>query len=189
MPESEDSLHLHILAKSWSSSFLCSCKRRGKGRMPPTAQDMSDKPWITPACTRGKLSHPAPWPWIYVPEGKNHTKHQLLPGAAPSWSKESTELKVILFLLTLLVSLVLKYHVQFGKQLFKNLKHPRKAETADNETRRELTWLHLQRRLSSSITISKQLHSMKTPDTTTLSNLAKQKNMLQPGSWSQGNSI
>lgn len=70
MSESKDSLHLHILAKSCSSSFLCWCKRRGKGRMPPVAQDMSDKPWITPAYTQGKLSHPAPQPWIYVPEGK-----------------------------------------------------------------------------------------------------------------------
>lgn len=38
-------------------------------------------------------------------------------------------------------------------------RRPRKAETADKETQRELTWFHLGRRSSSSIAISKQLRN------------------------------
>lgn len=53
--------------------------------------------------------------------------HQTPP---PARHKESAELKVILLLSTLVVSLALAYCVQYVRQQFQNLRHPQKAENS-----------------------------------------------------------
>lgn len=68
--KSRHSLHLHILARLWSSSFLFWHKKRGKRWIPRTAWDVSDKARITHTCAQGSLSHPAPPLQIYIPDGK-----------------------------------------------------------------------------------------------------------------------
>lgn len=102
---------------------------------------------------------------------------------SPARHTGSTELKVILLLSALGVSLA---HIvsSMGGSSLGTWDAPRKQKTAEKETHRELTLFHLKRRLSSSIAISKQLHKMKMLDTTKLSNLAKQKNTQQSGSQS-----
>lgn len=185
MSKSKDSLHLHFLPKSWSFSFLFCCKRRGTRRMPPVAC-LTSHELHTPT-HRGSCHTQPPDSGFIFHRGKPHqTTPNTPPGATPSWSKGSVELMVILLLLTLLA---LKYHVQFGSQHFKKLREtPEKQKQLTSRHVKELTWLSLWRRLSSSITISKQLHRRKMPDTTTLSNLTKEKNTLRLGSRGQRNS-
>lgn len=165
MSKSRDSLHLHILAKSWSSSFLFWHKKRGESGVPRTAWDVSDKPRITHTCAQGRMSHPAPQLWIYIPEGK--TTPNTISCQAQATCRDEGDFTSFNICGESGADIL---HPCMGGSNFRTWDAPQKEE---NSWKGDTQRFHLQRSLSSSIAISKQFHRMKIPDTTRPSNQAK----------------